>query len=138
MTLYGLENISAHNGWAISLVGVSIVFVGLTLLSLSISQLHKILDIWETKEKHTNNRDRTTVPLTEVKTKPLPSMSANEIENIRQYKMIVDRIGDPFSLPKLLYLAKKIGLERPHSTINNLLVKKIIVSDGKGYFIWKL
>lgn len=136
--MYGLENISAHNGWAISLVGVSIVFIGLTLLSLSISQLHKILDIWETKEKRTNNRDRTTVPLTEVKTKPLPSMSANELETIRQYKMIVDRIGHPFSLPKLLYLAKKIGLERPHSTINNLLVKKIIVSDGKGYFIWKL
>lgn len=138
MTLYGLENISAHNGWAISLVGVSIVFIGLTLLSLSISQLHKILDIWETKEKYTNNRDRTTLPLTEVKTKPLRSMSANELETIRQYKMIVDRIGHPFSLPKLLYLAKKIGLERPHSTINSLLVKKIIVSDGKGYFIWKL
>jgi hypothetical protein len=56
--LYGLENISAHNGWAISLVGITIVFTGLTLLSLAIDQLHKILNIWENKDKYLNNQNR--------------------------------------------------------------------------------
>jgi hypothetical protein len=59
------------------------------------------------------------------------------METIRQYKLIVDRLEQPFSLPKLLDLAIKVGLDHPHSTINSLIIKKIIVSDGKGYFIWK-
>jgi hypothetical protein len=64
-------------------------------------------------------------------------MPIKDLETIRQYKLIVDRLEQPFSLPKLLDLAIKVGLDHPHSTINNLMVKKIIVSDGKGYFIWK-
>jgi hypothetical protein len=135
--LYGLENISAHNGWAISFVGVTIVFTGLTLLSLFIAQLHKILNFWENKDKYFNNRNQVEIsdPVP-AKTVVKPGMPIEHIETIRQYKLIVDRLEQPFSLPKLLDLAIKIGLEHPHSTINNLLVKKIIVSDGKGYFIW--
>jgi hypothetical protein len=135
--LYGLENISAHNGWAISFVGITIVFTGLTLLSLTIAQLHKILDLWENKDKYINNRNHKTLTSTPADVAPKSGMPAENLETIRQYKLIVDRLEQPFSLPKLLDIAVKIGLERPHSTINKLLVKKIIVSDGKGYFIWK-
>ncbi len=134
--MYGLENISAHNGWAISFVGITIVFTGLTLLSLTIAQLHKILNIWENKDKYINNRDQKTSPTSGIKTEPKPVIPTHELEIIRQYKLIVDRLEQPFSLPKLLDIALKIGLDRPHSTINKLLEKRIIVSDGKGYFIW--
>jgi hypothetical protein len=136
MTLYGLENISAHNGWAISFVGITIVFTGLTLLSLSIAQLHKILNLWENKDKYINNRNHKTS--TPAQTAPKPRIPSEDLETIRQYKMIVDRLEQPFSLPKLLDTAMKIGLDRPHSTINKLLEKKIIISDGTGYFIWTL
>jgi hypothetical protein len=138
MTLYGLENISAHNGWAISFVGITIVFTGLTLLSLSIAQLHKILNLWENKDKYINNRNHKTSTSTPAQTAPKPRIPSEDLETIRQYKMIVDRLEQPFSLPKLLDTAMKIGLDRPHSTINKLLEKKIIISDGTGYFIWTL
>jgi hypothetical protein len=135
--LYGLENISAHNGWAISLVGVTIVFTGLMLLSLTIAQLHKILNIWENKDKYINNKNHKTLTSPAATVAPKPFMPFKDLETIRQYKLIVDRLEQPFSLPRLLDLAIKVGLDRPHSTINTLIVKKIIVSDGKGYFIWK-
>ncbi len=136
--MYGLENISAHNGWAITFVGVTIVFAGLTLLCLSIGQLHKILGIWENKETSITNQDHKTLTSKAANAFPKPVMPVEELETIAQYKLIVERLQQPFSLPKLLDIAVKIGLDRPHSTINTLLVKKIIVPDGKGYFIWTL
>jgi hypothetical protein len=135
--LYGLENISAHDGWAIALVGVTIVFTGLTLLSLTIAQLHKVLDIWENKGNYINNRNnKGHSPLPDaslVRKEPLPT---RDRETIRQYKLLIDRLEQPFSLPKLIELAEKVGIEKPHSTINDLLQKKIIVADKKGYYIW--
>ncbi len=49
--MFGFENISNHNGWAIAAVGASIVFSGLVVLSFVISQIHKILNLWEDREK---------------------------------------------------------------------------------------
>jgi hypothetical protein len=45
--LYGLEAINAHKGWAILVVGVSIVFTGLVTLSALISQLHKLVALYD-------------------------------------------------------------------------------------------
>ena len=50
--LYGLEAINAHNGWAISVVGVTIVFTGLVSLSVLISQLHKLVSLYNNPEKN--------------------------------------------------------------------------------------
>ncbi|MEN8212519.1 MAG: OadG family protein [Thermodesulfobacteriota bacterium] len=49
--MYGLEAINANNGWSIAVVGVTIVFSGLVMLSFVISQLHKILDLWKNPVK---------------------------------------------------------------------------------------
>ncbi|MCF6246649.1 MAG: hypothetical protein L3J69_04730 [Desulfobacula sp.] len=49
--MYGIEAINANNGWAISIVGITIVFSGLVTLSSVISQLHKVLAIWEDPSK---------------------------------------------------------------------------------------
>ena len=48
-SLYGLEAISAHNGWAMAVVGATIVFTGLVILSFAISQIHRILSFRETR-----------------------------------------------------------------------------------------
>ena len=45
--MYGFEAITSHNGWAMALAGALIVFCGLVVLSLAISQLHKILVFFE-------------------------------------------------------------------------------------------
>lgn len=144
--MIGLENISAHNGWAMAAVGISIVFAGLILLSFVISQLHRILDIferWHLLAKRRNHKDRIKpVPgdepelPTEDKENALDANNTIE-ETIRNYKMLSSRIGDPFSLPKLLDIAEQRGLTKPYSTINMLISSEVIVPDGNGYFVWK-
>ena len=45
--MYGLDAISAHNGWAMAVVGATIIFSGLIVLSLAISQLTNLLKLWD-------------------------------------------------------------------------------------------
>lgn len=117
-------------------MGVSIVFIGLILLSLCISQLHKVIDFWENigKDKDPQPLPYLT-PSAESSVFQTP-VTDEDFESIRQYKVLVDRLDQPFSLPDLLKFAERVGLHNPHSTINYLLEKKIIVPDKDGYFIW--
>lgn len=48
---YGLETINAHNGWAISVVGITIVFTGFVTLFALISQLHKLVALYDNPGK---------------------------------------------------------------------------------------
>ncbi len=132
----GLEAISYYNGWNISATGIFIVFTALCTLSFIISQLHKGLMIWEKKEDYIKkagkmfSRSKKTVPHRKIKA----SESFNE--SARQFHVLIQSMKDPFSLPKLIMLAKKIDLGHPHSTVNDLLSAKLIVPDGKGLYYW--
>lgn len=132
----GLEAIAFHNGWNISAAGIFIVFSALVTLSFIISQLHKILMIWEQKEAYFKKLRRlftrprkTTAPF---------KIKASEtfIESARQFNLLVQSMKEPFSLPKLITLAQKIDLVRPFSTVHQLLSVNIIVPDGKGFYYW--
>ena len=135
--MFGLEAIATHNGWAISFLGITIVFTGLVLLSLTIGQLHKILNFWDERDTYFQRIKK--LSLKEVKPEAdIPALSREIKAAAHPYKLLVEkRIGEPFPLPRLLELAEKCGLLRPHSTINDLLQAGLIVPDGKGYFIWK-
>lgn len=127
----GLEAIAAHNGWNIAIVGVSIVFTGLTVLSLTIAQLHKILNFLENRGKVKQKQE-----------KDMPVDTAGIIlpqgiqESARHFKLLIDYMGQPFSLPRLLEFAEKCGLNRPHSALNDLILSGAIEPDGKGYYLW--
>ncbi len=41
----GFQAIAAKDGWAMVLMGLSIVFTGLVLLSLAISQIHNVFNL---------------------------------------------------------------------------------------------
>ena len=49
--MLGLEAISAHNGWAMAITGTIIVMGGLSILAFIISQLHKIIGLFEKRKK---------------------------------------------------------------------------------------
>ena len=49
--MIGIENITNNNGWAMAAVGATIVFSGLVVLSFVISQIHKLLKIWDDRGK---------------------------------------------------------------------------------------
>ncbi len=129
----GMEAISAHNGWAISAIGVTIVFTGLTVLSLTISQLHKVLAFMERKKSDSQKRAEGAKEI-DVSDIIIPG---DMKETAREYKMIIDRMDAPFSLPRLLELSEKCGLNRPYSNLNDLIGSGLIEPDGEGYYRWK-
>ena len=143
--MYGLENISANNGWSISILGISIVFIGLTLLSLTIAQLHKVLAFLEKRKEGPaadREKDHESFPVVETRGERikcnLQDLSCGEREMAKQFQLLSERCKKPLALPELLTLAQKLGIESPHSSINCLLGKKAIVPDGDGFYFWNI
>ena len=136
--MYGLDAITANNGWHMAALGISIVFTGLILLSFTVAQLHNILRLFDNRdayckkirglfEKNNNKQKVGDSDLT------LPN---NIKEAAGQCKLLIERIGEPFSLPRLIELSEKCGMSHPYSTINDLILAGFIVPDGKGYYVW--
>jgi Na+-transporting methylmalonyl-CoA/oxaloacetate decarboxylase gamma subunit len=126
----------AVDGLAISVIGISIVFVSLILLSFAVSQIYKLIELWDKKNtsyqhlKKSQQKDQKTPPVSEL-------IVPQDVQRAsRQFKLLIEWMGEPFPLPKLLDLSEKCGLFRPHSTINELLKCELIIPDENGYFIW--
>ena len=133
VTVYGLNAINAHNGWAISVVGITIVFTGLVMLSMAISQIHKLIELWENRNELSLRQKKAPEP---VKTRTF--LTPGERESARQFKLLAEILNDHFSLPKLLNLAQISGIDHPHATLARLLESDIVVADGDGYHIWNM
>lgn len=133
--MYGMQAISANNGWAISFLGVSIVFTGLVLLSLAISQLYKLLDIWDQRGELLKKLK--SPAKTDKEEEPPPILPANVKETAHQIAMVVDFIGQPFALPRLIEMADKVGIRNPHSSVNSLVAAHVIQPDQEGFFTMK-
>lgn len=138
--MYGLEAINASNGWAISIVGVSIVFSGLVSLSLVISQLHKVLALYEDPSKITaffKSKKSKKVDKKEDEKIISIVLTQSQKETVKQFALLVRTLDDHFSLPRLLHLAQISGIKDPYPSLNTLLKMKIIEPDKNGFFIWK-
>ena len=128
--VYGLDAINAYNGWAISVVGVTIVFTGLVVLSMAIAQIHKILNLWENRKELSLFKKKT--PATD----QIPvKLTPGQKERARQFKLLAETLNDHFSLPRLLKLAQISGIDHPYATLARLLEADIIVSDTQGYHV---
>jgi len=135
--LYGIEAINANNGWAISVVGITIVFSGLVVLALVISQLHKFLDLYENPRKIKNWFSRGKENDTPLETSAVIMVLTEEQKEIaKQFALLVRTMEDHFSLPRLLNLARISGVKNFHSNLNILLKSAIIFPDKEGYFCW--
>ena len=134
--MFGFEAIIAHDGVGISVIGISIVFVGLVLLSFAVSRIHKLIELWDKKNtsyqrvKKSQQKDQKTLSVSDL-TVPQDVRRAS-----RQFKLLIEWMGEPFPLPKLLDLSRKCGLSSPHSTINEFIKCKLIIPDENGYYIW--
>lgn len=132
----GLEAISSANGWAIAFVGITIVFTGLVLLALFISQLHRLIKAWDERCEYTQR----IVGKWKKRKDPLEAQEKasqySVLETARQAKVIIQFLGEPFSLSHLLEIAKSCDMYRPHSSINDLVCHEYILPDGRGFFRW--
>ena len=137
--MFGIDNITNNNGWAMAVVGATTVFMGLIALTLVISQIHRILALWENRGKKLNgkkkqarseDRSKSTAPV--VKENRLPTV--NELTSI--YRPLVEQLKEPFQLIQLFEKTKEMKLPHAHLSIKSLQEADILVAQGDGTFTW--
>jgi hypothetical protein len=134
--LYGLEAISAQNGWSMAIAGALIVMAGLTVLSLVISQLHKIAAFLQkgVEKRSEKKQAAKTAPKVAVAPKP-PAFDIDEAQ--ARLKPLVAELGESFELTNLYELANSGELPHVHLSIRSLREAGIIVPAGDGRFAWR-
>ena len=135
--MYGLEAIQAHNGWAMAVTGAVIVMIGLSVLSFIISQLHRIIDMVDSrknkKSKKLNALSQAAVSESQPVLPPLSDLG----ETMNRFKPLTQEIGDLFDLAALFQLFIHHNDPHPHLTIRSLREQGYLVPDGGGLFTWK-
>jgi hypothetical protein len=137
--LYGIESISANNGWAMALAGAIIVMSGLAVLSFAISQIHKLLVLWEKKDRYFRRRPippQSTATEEEQDSSCRAHLSADIRETARLYEPLIEQLNDPFQLVDLYRISRDKGFPHPHLTITKFQHANILVSRGDGFFSW--
>jgi hypothetical protein len=132
--VYGLENISANNGWAIAVLGAGIVFTGLAVLSLVISQIYRILQYFENRTQPPTPSE----PEADTVRKPpatIPHLPEPK-ELVSIYRPLVEGLDEPFQLAQLYEKAAKMDLPHTHISISRLREAGVLASQGDGAFIW--
>lgn len=126
--MIGLQAISAHNGWAMAITGSIIVMCGLSALAFIISQLHKVIGLFEKKKEDDSHFIK-------------PAADFNILSDLaataRMYQPLTADLGENFHLADLYRLFEKEQLPHPHLTISALREAEYLHSSGEGLFSWK-
>ena len=141
--MYGFEAITVNNGWAMALAGALIVFSGLVVLSTVISQLHKIITLFEKDKRDVDfQQDRETPKEDGFDDKPLksfPKQLPTDINEIaRLYQPLIDELGETFFLSDLYAISRKNKFPHPHITLTAFRESEILIPYGEGVFTWNL
>ena len=151
----GIEAINAANGWNLAALGILVVFSSLIILSIIISQLHKILNLWskyttilpwnETLEKNaatsvypkpgSRKKERTDEKPQQWSHEHTWPEDTREIAEI--WRPLIEKLDDPFPLAELYKLATKNDFPHPHLTINRLRRENILVHVENQSFSFK-
>ena len=137
--MYGLEAISAYNGWAMAIAGPLIVMSGLAILAFLISQLHKVVAILERPEEKRREMEALAAQAeAEDKQKIMaPDRLPSDIrETATIYQPMIDLLEQPFQLKALYEIAQKHNFPHPYLTITSFREADILVNLGEGLFTW--
>ncbi len=137
--MFGIDNITNNNGWAMAVVGATTVFLGLIILTFVISQIHKILAFWENRGKTRNGDQKQARKENSQKDKAtahkeLRLPTAAELCSI--YRPLVEQLKEPFQLVQLFEKTKEMDLPHPHLSIKCLQEADVLVAQGDGTFTW--
>ena len=137
--MYGFDNITANNGWAMAVVGSTIVFAGLVVLSFVISQIHKILELWE-KRSFRKERRKEASPTDEAPKIQGPLYKAQHLPSVNDlisiYRPLVEQLKEPFEISQLFEVSNKMDLAHPHLSIKQLWEADVLIAQGDGTFTW--
>ncbi len=137
--MYGFQAITANNGWAMALMGASIVFTGLVLLSLAISQIHNVFTFFDKRKARKDAARKMTVEKVpkEVKRTPYLNLPKDIAKAASLFAPLIKPKDKPFLLADLLKAAEKEGFPHPHLTINYFRDANLLVPTGDGFFVWQ-
>jgi len=142
--VHGIEAITANNGWAMAIVGALIVMAGLTILSIIISQLHKMIMFIEhgTGMLSFNNNGKAKnggKAETEPANRPDADHVLSNIGNLLLfYRTTTFDLGDEFDLRDLYSIFRKNDFPHPYLTIRTLRDEGYLVSTRDDKFAWNL
>jgi hypothetical protein len=126
--VFSFELITANNGWAMALVGALIVMTGLSVLSFIISQLPRLVALFEKKAAASEvaSPDR------------IPEVFPTSLEKVAAlYEPIVKQLPESFGLEALYALSQENNYPHPHLTIRAFREAGILSSLGDGKYSWK-
>ncbi len=134
--MQGLEAINAVNGWSMALLGASIVFTGLVVLSLAISQLEKVVKFIESRQGLlTQDQDQPQVKALQKGVAAPPDHFPEDMDQaVHLYNPLFEKLGDTFQLSELYKLTKENNFPHPHLTIKLFRQAQILVPVGDGSF----
>ncbi len=126
--MFDFQLITANNGWAMALVGILIVMSGLSILSFIISQLHKLIAVFEKKQ----------TPSGATGSLEIPEKFPDDMEAVAKlYEPLVKQLSSTFSLDELYALTTENKYPHPHLTIRTFREAGILIPQGEGIFNWK-
>jgi len=115
-----------------AIVGATIVISGLAILSLIISQLHKVIALTEKKAAPPVVAQTEEEPVAE---KIAAARCADNIDaTLELYRPLIEELDEHFSLVELYELAEKYHLEHPHLSIRCLRNAGKLEALGDGIF----
>ena len=130
----GFHLIAANNGWAMALTGAIIVMLGLAGLALIISQLHRVLALFETKKPPHGKQpaqDSSTGANIALDWLGDPEAAA------RLCQVFTTHLGAAFKLTVLYKELERMDCPHPHLTIRSLRENGLLVPSGEGLFGWQ-
>ncbi len=129
--MYGIEAINAVNGWSMAGVGILIVFLGLSMLSFAIAQIHRLVPFFE------RNVEKEEIPGEDDTQQTLTGQCPTDVKQYAPlYEPIIEKLGSSFPLVELYTIAHDQQLPHPHLTISAFRDAGILVPLGEGIFSW--
>jgi len=131
--VYGFQAISHYNGWSMAVAGALIVMSGLAVLSFIISQLPRLIGLFE------GRKQKAPPPASAVPAEaPAPDRCPADInETAEIVRRLSDELGEEFDLIALYKLCQEKGFPHPHLTIKCLREAGLLLSRGDGIFSWE-
>ena len=133
--MYGLEAISAANGWAMAVYGVMIVMTGLAVLATIISLFPKAVALIEKKREQ---RHQKKAPKGADASEPKePRHNLDDIDQIASlYDPVVKQLGEAFELRDLYAACIEKNFPHPYLTIRALRESGVLVPRDDGGYGW--
>ena len=134
--MQGFDAITAQNGWAMAATGACIVITGLAVLSFFISQLHRILGLFEkndTEAPEIQEKPTAAAPVAKIgETDPLLDLAATA----KKYQNLTVQLGGTFGLAQLYQALEAAQDPHPIITVRELKVNGYLTAADEGNFSW--